>query len=97
MCRLFSGGTNKDGESHIVEWNEKEGTLKRVYQGLVKPSVGVVQFHTCRNKYLAVGDDHSIKIWDMDDTSMLVQLDAEGGLPVSIGYGVSIHNHIHNV
>ncbi|KAI7980950.1 Protein TOPLESS [Camellia lanceoleosa] len=39
--RLFSCGTSKDGESHIVEWNESEGAVKRTYQGLRKRSMGV--------------------------------------------------------
>ncbi|KAE8056337.1 hypothetical protein FH972_013118 [Carpinus fangiana] len=57
--RLFSCGTNKDGESHIVEWNENEGLVKRIYQGFYKRSLGIVQFDTTKNRFLAVGDDHS--------------------------------------
>ncbi|KAM7279117.1 hypothetical protein ACFE04_006251 [Oxalis oulophora] len=32
--RLFSCGTNIEGESQIDEWNENEGTMKRTYQGV---------------------------------------------------------------
>ncbi|PRQ26695.1 putative transcription factor WD40-like family [Rosa chinensis] len=78
--RLFSCGTSKDGESHVVEWNENEGTIKRNYQGFQKQSLGVVQFDTTRNKYLAVGDDYAIKVWDMDNINLLATIDAEGGL-----------------
>ncbi|GFZ08219.1 WUS-interacting protein 2 [Actinidia rufa] len=39
--RLFSCGTTKEGESHIVEWNESEGALKRMYHGLEKRENGV--------------------------------------------------------
>ncbi|KAL8497190.1 hypothetical protein ACS0TY_020759 [Phlomoides rotata] len=81
--RLFSCGTSKDGESHIVEWNESEGAVKRTYQGFRKRSLGVVQFDTTKNKFLAAGDDFSIKFWDMDNTQLLTSIDADGGLPAS--------------
>lgn len=83
-CRLFSCGTSKDGESFIVEWNESEGAVKRTYQGFRKRSLGVVQFDTTKNRFLAAGDDFSIKFWDMDNIQLLTSIDADGGLPVSI-------------
>ncbi|KAF5755678.1 putative Topless family protein [Helianthus annuus] len=49
--RLFSCGTIKDGESHIVEWNESEGAVKRTYLGFRKRSLGVVQFDTTKNRF----------------------------------------------
>ncbi|XP_050231709.1 topless-related protein 1 [Mercurialis annua] len=81
--RLFSCGTSKDGESHIVEWNESEGNVKRSYQGFRKRSLGVVQFDTTKNRFLAAGDDFSIKFWDMDNVQLLTSIDADGGLPAS--------------
>ncbi|KAG0486752.1 hypothetical protein HPP92_008847 [Vanilla planifolia] len=81
--RLFSCGTCKDGESHLVEWNETEGTIKRHYLGFRKRCQGVVQFDTTRNRFLAAGEEFSIKFWDMDNTSLLTAIDAEGGLPAS--------------
>ncbi|GKV35880.1 hypothetical protein SLEP1_g44084 [Rubroshorea leprosula] len=81
--RLFSCGTNKEGESHIVEWNESEGAVKRTYHGLGKRSVGVVQFDTTRNRFLAAGDEFQIKFWDMDNVTLLKAINAEGGLPSS--------------
>jgi hypothetical protein len=81
--RLFSCGTNKGGESHLVEWNESEGAIKRVYNGLGKQSVGVVQFDTTKSRFLAAGDDFQIKFWDMDNVKILTTTDAEGGLPVT--------------
>ncbi|XP_059459143.1 topless-related protein 4-like isoform X1 [Corylus avellana] len=81
--RLFSCGTNKGGESHLVEWNESEGAIKRVYNGLGKQSVGVVQFDTTKSRFLAAGDDFQIKFWDMDNVKILTTTDAEGGLPAS--------------
>ncbi|KVH98059.1 CTLH, C-terminal LisH motif-containing protein [Cynara cardunculus var. scolymus] len=80
---LFSCGTSKDGESHIVEWNESEGAVKRTYLGFRKRSLGVVQFDTTKNRFLAAGDDFSIKYWDMDNTQLLMSVDADGGLPAS--------------
>lgn len=85
-CRLFSCGTSKDGESFIVEWNESEGAVKRTYQGFRKRSLGVVQFDTTKNRFLAAGDDFSIKFWDMDNVQLLTSIDADGGLPVSVPY-----------
>lgn len=83
MCRLFSCGTGKDGESHLVEWNESEGAIKRTYSGFRKRSSEVVQFDTTRNRFLAAGDEFQIKFWDMDNTNVLAAVDADGGLPVS--------------
>ena len=81
--RLFSCGTSKDGESYIVEWNESEGAVKRTYQGFHKRSLGVVQFDTTKNRYLAAGDDFSIKFWDMDNVQLLTAIDGDGGLQAS--------------
>lgn len=81
--RLFSCGTSKDGESHLVEWNESEGAVKRTYLGFRKRSLGVVQFDTTRNRFLAAGDEFQIKFWDMDNINMLTFTDAGGGLPAS--------------
>lgn len=81
--RLFSCGTNREGESHVVEWNENEGTIRRNYRGFHKRSLGVVQFETTKNRYLAAGDDYSVKIWDMDNSNLLTTIDADGGLPAS--------------
>ncbi|XP_078443222.1 protein TPR3-like [Wolffia australiana] len=81
--RLFSCGTSKEGETHIVEWNESEGSIKRTYVGFWKRSMGVVQFDTTRNRYLAAGDEYMIKFWDMDTANMLTTTDAGGGLPAS--------------
>ncbi|XP_057996293.1 topless-related protein 4 isoform X2 [Hevea brasiliensis] len=78
--RLFSCGTNKEGESHLVEWNESEGTVKLAYVGLGKRSVGVVQFDTTKNRFLAAGDEFMVKFWDMDNVNLLTSIDAEGGL-----------------
>ncbi|KAF5956257.1 hypothetical protein HYC85_003482 [Camellia sinensis] len=83
--RLFSCGTGKDGDSFLVEWNESEGAIKRTYSGFRKKSVGVVQFDTTQNHFLAVGEDHQIKFWNMDNNDILTSMDAEGGLPVNNG------------
>ncbi|KAJ6802893.1 topless-related protein 1-like isoform X1 [Iris pallida] len=81
--RLFSCGTSKEGESYIVEWNESEGSVKRTFTGFRKRSVGVVQFDTTKNRFLAAGDEFVVKFWDMDNTNLLTTADAEGGLPAS--------------
>lgn len=79
--RLFSCGTSKEGEAHLVEWNESEGAIKREYSGFRKRSMGVVQFDTTRNRFLAAGDEFQIKFWDMDNINMLTFTDADDGLP----------------
>ncbi|GAB2277382.1 Topless- protein 3, variant 2 [Dionaea muscipula] len=79
--RLFSCGTSKEGESYLVEWNESEGAIKRTYAGFRRKSNGVVQFDTTQNHFLAAGEDHQIKFWDMDNLNLLTQTDADGGLP----------------
>ncbi|KAG6658615.1 hypothetical protein CIPAW_04G173900 [Carya illinoinensis] len=81
--RLFSCGTNKEGESFLVEWNESEGAVKRTYHGLGKQSVGVVQFDTTKNRWLAAGDESLIKFWDMDRDRLAVTTEAGGSLPAS--------------
>ena len=84
MPRLFSCGTSKDGDSHLVEWNESEGAIKRTYSGFRKKSAGIVQFDTTKKHFLAVGEDNQIKFWHMDNINVLTSTDAEGGLPVNI-------------
>ena len=75
-------GTVEDGESYLVEWNENEGSVVRNYQLLSKGSSAVVQFNTCLDRFLAAGDEHVIKIWDMDSDELLAVVDADGGLQV---------------
>ncbi|KAK1286085.1 Topless-related protein 1 [Acorus calamus] len=81
--RLFSCGTSKEGDSYLVEWNETEGSIKRTYLGFRKRSLGVVQFDTTKNRFLAAGDEFQIKFWDMDNTNILTTTDADSGLPAS--------------
>lgn len=94
VSRLFSCGTSKDGESHIVEWNESEGAVKRTYQGFRKRSLGVVQFDTTKNRFLAAGDDFSIKFWDMDNVQLLTSIEADGNLPVSLFFNCQFEKNI---
>uniref|UniRef100_A0A251UMJ5 Putative LIS1 homology motif protein n=1 Tax=Helianthus annuus TaxID=4232 RepID=A0A251UMJ5_HELAN len=81
--RLFSCGTNKEGQSFMVEWNESEGAIKRMYNGLGKRANRPVQFDTTKNRYIVAGDEWLIKYWNMDNASVLLVSDAEGGLPAS--------------
>lgn len=36
-----------------------------------------------KNQFLAAGDEHVIKIWDMDKVDLFSTIDADGGLLVS--------------
>ncbi|CAN6805622.1 unnamed protein product [Brassica oleracea] len=82
-ARLFSCGTNKEGESFLVEWKDGKGSIKRTYQGLGQRAAGIVQFDTTKNRFLAAGDESTIKIWDMNNTILLTTIHANGGLPAS--------------
>lgn len=83
--RFFTCGTNKEGESYLVEWQESDGVIKRRYFGFEKQSSEVVKFATTKNRFLAAGDECQIKFWDMDNINILLTTDAEGGLQVK-GY-----------
>ncbi|XP_054793941.1 protein TOPLESS-like isoform X1 [Prosopis cineraria] len=78
--RLFSCGVGKDGEPFLVEWDESEGYIKRVYKGLKAPCFSKIQFDTTRNQFLVAADDRMIKYWDMDNVQLLASIDANGGL-----------------
>ncbi|GFZ08333.1 transducin family protein [Actinidia rufa] len=88
--RLFSCGTAKDGESFIVEWDESEGCIKRSYKGLGKCSSGIVQFDSSKNRFLFAGDDHLIKVWDMNHSELLTTMDADGDLPMEDVRGLMV-------
>ena len=88
IFRLFSCGTNKEGVTNIVEWNESEGYVLRTYLGLSKCSSGVVQFGISKNRFLAAGDEHLIKVWDIDNVEYLATIDADGELVVSALSGI---------
>ncbi|PWA63012.1 Quinonprotein alcohol dehydrogenase-like-superfamily [Artemisia annua] len=66
----------KKGEAHLVEWNVSERAIKKEYFGFRKRSMGVVQFDTTRNRFLATGDEFQIMFWDMDSTNLLSVTDA---------------------
>lgn len=83
IYRLFSCGTNEEGQSHIVEWNKQGTTIQRVYNGLHERSSDLIQFDMTKNKFLAAGHNHLIKFWDIDNANLLASTDAGGGLPVS--------------
>ena len=80
--RLFICETSKEGQSYLVELDEHQATMKRVYHGLWKQSVGVVPFDTMKNQFLATGDAFKIKFLDMDNGYLLTTTAAEGVLPV---------------
>ena len=79
---LFSCGTSEEGESYLVEWNENDGAIKCVYNALWKRSVGVVQFDTMKNRFLATGDEFQKKFWDINNVDILTTNSTKGGLPV---------------
>ena len=78
-----------------MEWNESEGAVKRTYHGLGKRSVGIVQFDTTKNRFLAAGDESMVKFWDMDNVAVLTSTEADGGLPVRSLYSMCRNACIH--
>ncbi|KAH7839761.1 hypothetical protein Vadar_008410 [Vaccinium darrowii] len=50
----------------------RENGLGRSYNGLQTPSSGNVQFDTTKNRFLAAGDNHVIKFWEMDSDNILI-------------------------
>ncbi|KAI5409774.1 uncharacterized protein LOC127081105 [Lathyrus oleraceus] len=76
--RLFSCGSNKEGGSFLVEWNESEGVVKRTYHGLGKRSVGVVQFDTTKNRFLAAA------VQDPQTNKYVDQRPSDGSVPPKI-------------
>ncbi|KAF9619560.1 hypothetical protein IFM89_007387 [Coptis chinensis] len=70
-----------------------QGAAMRTYQGFREQSIGVVQFDTTKNHFLAVGDEFVIKIWDMDNPDLMMTIEADGGLPEEMMLAVSINDN----
>ncbi|KAM3747914.1 hypothetical protein ACB098_05G070000 [Castanea mollissima] len=85
---LFICETSK-GQSYLVELDEHQATMKHVYHGLWKYSVGFVPFDTMKNQFLATGDAVKIIFSDVDNGYLLTTIAAEGGLPEGIMLVVS--------
>ncbi|KAJ4828988.1 hypothetical protein Tsubulata_051012 [Turnera subulata] len=79
--RMAYSSDGRSGEPFLVEWNENEGSIKRSYQGLQKNPSSTVEFDILNNQFLAAGDEHVIKIWDMDKVDLLTTIGADGDLP----------------
>ncbi|KAM7258458.1 hypothetical protein ACFE04_014199 [Oxalis oulophora] len=79
--RIFSSGVGKDGKSFLLEYHEGEGSIIREYQGLSEGSLSPKIFDTTQGRFLAVGDDHAVKIWEMDSVELKTIIDAGGDLP----------------
>ena len=61
--RLFTCGTFS-GKPVLLEWNDDDGVVKRVYNGLSKQAVGIVDFDVAKNRFLVAGDESRIKFWE---------------------------------
>jgi len=82
LCQAVLVRDEPGGESSpLVEWNESEGAIKRGSDGFRERSCGVIQFDTTRNRFLVAGDECLLKLWEMDNTAVLVTLDCDGNLP----------------
>ncbi|KAM7475900.1 hypothetical protein LguiB_023143 [Lonicera macranthoides] len=82
--RLFLSGTSRNGELHLVEWNEIEGSIKRLYNGIGRQCFDDVHFDTTNNRFLVVVDESAIiKFWDMNDVNLMMTVNVGKGLPAS--------------
>lgn len=82
--------------SLLVEWDETEGNIRRVYKGLAENTTDILRFAMSKNKYIAAGDDCMIKFWDMNHEELLMTTDADGGLPVSFLTDASFFSEINS-
>lgn len=82
-CRLFLCGTSRNGELHLVEWNEIEGSIKRLYNGTERQCFDDVHFDTTNNQFLVAVDESVIKFWDMNDVNLMMTVNVGKGLPVN--------------
>nr|GMD76944.1 topless-related protein 4-like [Ipomoea batatas] len=80
--RLFSSGTDMEGVSYLRELNDNSVTIKREYIGLGGQTTETVKFDTAKNRFLAAGDDFTVKFWEMDNENLYTTTDAGGALPV---------------
>ncbi|KAJ0079412.1 hypothetical protein Patl1_24411 [Pistacia atlantica] len=74
--RLFSCGTSKEGESHLVEWNESEGAIKRI-SGFRKCSLGAsprLRFNKEGSLLAVTTSDNGIKILANSDGLRLIRM-----------------------
>ena len=60
-----------------MELDEHQVTMKHVYHGLWKQSVGAEPFDTIKNQFLTTGDAIKIKFSDMDNGYLLTTTAAE--------------------
>lgn len=79
--RLFSCGTDMEGVSYLRELNDSSVTIKREYIGLGGQTTEAVKFDTAKNRFLAAGDDFTVKFWEMDNENLYTTTDAGGALP----------------
>ncbi|GFY92434.1 WUS-interacting protein 2 [Actinidia rufa] len=81
--RLFSCGTTKEGESHIVDWNENEGLSSGCIMVLGSGLSVLCNLIQQKVNFWLLVMSLVIKFWDMENTNLLTTTDAEGGLPAS--------------
>ncbi|XP_076884506.1 topless-related protein 4-like [Bidens hawaiensis] len=85
--RMANNGTrllsscSRGMKSFLVEWNDSERNVTRIYKGIGKNSA-IVPFDTA-GRFLAAGDEYCIKFWDLDDEHILCRTYADGGLLAS--------------
>ncbi|KAJ0080032.1 hypothetical protein Patl1_24477 [Pistacia atlantica] len=73
--RLFSCGTSKEGESHLVEWNE-EGAIKRTYSGFRNA------IYSCDGLLVYAGFwDGAVGIFDADNFRLGCRIAASASVP----------------
>ncbi|KAM7466237.1 hypothetical protein LguiB_013799 [Lonicera macranthoides] len=68
-------------------WDVTTGVKQYVSEGHEAPIYSIcshvsngIHFGTSKNKFLAAGDEHLIKVWDMNNVELLETIDADGEL-----------------
>ncbi|XP_020103060.1 topless-related protein 1-like isoform X1 [Ananas comosus] len=79
--RLFICGIRDDGLAYLEQWNGRKWNKVCSYVGFNNQCDGVPQFDIANSRFLAAGEEHMIKFWDMGHFDPLTTTDAEGGLP----------------
>nr|CAD1840130.1 unnamed protein product [Ananas comosus var. bracteatus] len=79
--RLFICGIREDGLAYLEQWDDRKWNKVCSYVGFNSQCDGVPQFDIANSRFLAAGEEHMIKFWDMGHFDPLTTTDAEGGLP----------------
>ncbi|KAM7462173.1 hypothetical protein LguiA_030294 [Lonicera macranthoides] len=90
------------GDDKLIRvWDVTTGVKQYVFEGHEAPVYSIcshvsngIHFSTSKNKFLAAGDEHLIKVWDMNNVELLATIDVDGEL---VGNVKQLHKNGGNV